>query len=79
MLLAYKEAFLGLLYLSCVSGYKDNYSTCYDFPFFYAYGTMYDSYRTLGLMTPLCLPSLLLLLDGRRLLYLMMTQVPLYL
>ena len=27
-LLAYKEAFLGLLYLSCMSGYKDNYSTC---------------------------------------------------
>ena len=31
---------------------------CYDFSLYFAYYTMHDSYRTFGLLTPLCLPSL---------------------
>ena len=35
-----------------------SHNLCYDFSLLDAYGTMYDSYRTFGLMTLLCLPSL---------------------
>ena len=46
----------------------DSQETCYDFSPLYAYGITNDSYRTLGLLTPLCLLFIPLLLDGHRLL-----------
>jgi hypothetical protein len=44
---------------------------CYDFPLPYTYATVHDSYRTFGLLTPPCLPFTPILLDGRRLLYIL--------
>ena len=46
-----------LTYSILLAGRLDDESTeCYDFSFLYDYDITYDSYRTFGLMTPLCLP-----------------------